>query len=65
MQAQKLLTLCWYSKLGASSDILINNFAHKGGWYYDYGLSSLHSYLIIHNATTNIVDALLTLIVRR
>jgi len=64
MQDQKLLTLCWHSFLGGSCNIVTTIFAHKGSQYYNYGLMSLHSQVIIQDARHTIVDPPLRLISR-
>jgi len=65
MKDQKLLTLRWRSSLGDGNDIVTMIFAHKGGRYIDYGLMSMHSAVNVYDAKPKIVDAGLTLIVRR
>jgi len=62
MQDQKLLTLRWCSFLGGSSNIVSSSFAHNGRQYYDYGWMPLHSPVIIQDASSEIIDAPLTLI---
>jgi len=56
MQAQTLLTLCWCSLLGGSTDIMTIIFAYKGGQYYDHGSMPLHSPWNIQDAWPKIVD---------
>jgi len=65
MQDQKLLPLCSRSFLGGASDIIASIFTHERGQHFDYTSISSHSCLIIQDARTNIVDALVTLSVRR
>jgi len=49
------------SFLGGTSDIFLRIWAHKGGRYNDYGLSSFHYPEITQDARPRIVDAQLTL----
>jgi len=65
MQAQKSLTLCGRSFFGGGSDIVAAIFSHKGGQNFDYTLISSHSWLIIHDARTKIVDDPMALILKR
>jgi len=65
MQDQKLLKLCWHSFLDGGSDIITSISAHNGGQYIEYGLTPIHSVLSVPDATPKIIDAPLTLIVRR
>ena len=62
MQDQKSLTLRWRWFLEGIRDILPSIFVYKGSQYYDYGITLLHSHLIIQDATPNNIDARLLLI---
>jgi len=62
MQDKKSLTLWWRSCLDGGSDIVSVTFAHNDSQYFDYGLMSLHSPLIIQDARPQVIDAPLTLI---
>jgi hypothetical protein len=50
------LTLIW-----GGSYILINNIAHEGGQYLNYGLIFLPSHWIMQDTTSEIIDAPLIL----
>jgi len=56
--------LCWCSCLGGGSDIVAGLRAHIGGQYCDYGLTLLHSQVIIQDPKPEVGDAPLTLISR-
>jgi len=64
MQDQNLLTLHWWTFVGDSSNIVTSIFAHKRSQYCDYGVMPLHSPVIMQDARTKRVNALLTLISR-
>jgi len=65
MQDQKSLMLHWRTFLGGGTDIVNAILSHEGGQNFDYSLISLHSWFIIQDARTKIVDAPLTLIFKR
>jgi len=55
MQHKIMLTLSWRVFLGRGNDIDISNFAHKGWRWIDYGLMSMHSALIVYDATQKLL----------
>jgi len=62
MESQKSLTLRSRSFLGHTGDVVAAIFTKKDGRWYDYGVMSPVSQLILQDAWPEVIDAPLTLI---
>jgi len=65
IQRPKSLKLRWRSLIGDTDEVIKHIFADTGGWQFHYGLMSLHNRCIFQPAKPEVVDAPLTLIVRK
>jgi len=61
IQYQKSFMLCWCLVSGGNCSIATTIFACKGDWYFEYGLTPLHSVWIFQKGKAKIVDAPLML----